>query len=82
VCYLEDIKLDLITFITVRRDRGMPVTCLMVSKKAGQMKPAFLKKTTQAQLQVVSRFLNQNSLVHWIATHTVQHSPKAIVGDA
>ena len=80
--FLEDIKVDLINFIDKWRDRGFPVSRLSVVKKAGQLKPEFEEKSMEARFMCVSRFLQQNGLVHRLATHTAQRAPDDVELDA
>ena len=80
--FLDDIKDELITFITEWRDRGLPVSRCAVVQKATQYKPAFAEKTLPARYICVSRFLHQNNMVHRIATHTSQKPPEAACEDA
>jgi hypothetical protein len=51
---LADIKHDLTLFITEWRDRGMPVSCWTIVKKAGELKPEFLDKSYHARAIAVS----------------------------
>ena len=60
----------------------MPVTCFTLVHKIGQLKPEFLKKTGNAGLMCVSRFLFANDLVHRVATHTAQRPPDEVHEDA
>jgi hypothetical protein len=39
--FFNDITQDLVIFVSLWRDCGMPVSCLAVICKAGQLKPAF-----------------------------------------
>ena len=80
--FLEDIKEELVTFITEWRDRGLPVSRFAVLQKATQHKPALADKSLPARYMIVSRFLHQNNLVHRLATHTSQKPPEAACEDA
>ena len=80
--FLEDIKEELVTFVTEWRDRGLPVSRFAVLQKATQYKPEFADKTLPARYMIISRFLHQNNLVHRLATHTSQKPPEAACEDA
>ena len=60
----------------------MPVSRFSVIQKATQLKPEFAKKTIQAHLMCVSRFLHKYDLVHRIGTNTSQKTPEAAKDDA
>ena len=47
--FLDDIKDELINFITEWRDRGLPVSRFAVLQKATQYKPAFAEKSLPAR---------------------------------
>jgi len=81
VGFLDDIQEELIAFVTVWRDCGMPVTRFALVHKIGQLKPAFLEKTGTARLMCISRFLSANNLVHHVATHTAQRPPDEVRED-
>ena len=73
--FLDDIKDELISFITEWRDRGLPVSRFAVLQKATQYKPTFAEKSLPARYMCISRFLHANNMVHRIATHTSQKPP-------
>jgi hypothetical protein len=60
----------------------MPVACFALVRKIGQLKPAFLEKTSTVHLMCVLRFLSANNLVHRVATHTAQRPPDEAHEDA
>jgi len=80
--FLDDIKDELISFITEWRDRGLPVSRFAVLQKATQYKPTFAEKSLPARYMCISRFLHANNMVHRIATHTSQKPPEAACQDA
>jgi hypothetical protein len=80
--FLDDIKEELVTFVTEWRDRGLPVSRFAVLMKATQYKPEFANKTLPARYITISRFLRKNNLVHRLATHTSQKPPEAACEDA
>jgi hypothetical protein len=80
--FLDDVKEELIAFITEWRDRGLPVSRFAVLQKATQCKPQFAEKTLSARYMCISRFLHHNNLVHRIATHTSQKPPEVACEDA
>ena len=80
--FLDDVKEELMTFITEWRDRGLPVSRFAVLKKATECKPEFAAKTLPARYMCISRFLHKNNLVHRIATHTSQKPPESACEDA
>jgi hypothetical protein len=79
--FLDNIAQDLVSFVSLWRDCGMPVSRLAVISKAGQLKPAFKEKTLSARQMCVSRFLLKNNLVHRVVTHTAQRLPEQVTVD-
>jgi hypothetical protein len=81
--FLDDIKDELISFITEWRDRGLPpVSRFAVLQKATQYKPTFAEKSLPARYMCISHFLHANNMVHRIATHTSQKPPEVACEDA
>jgi len=63
VGFLDDVKKkELIAFVSVWRDCGLPVTCLAVVRKIGQVKPDFLDWTLSGHLLVCCASLLQTIL--------------------
>ncbi len=60
----------------------MPETRFALVRKIGQLKHAFLEKTSTARLMCVSRFLSANNLVHRVATHMAKRPPDEVHEDA
>jgi len=80
--FMDDIKEELIAFVTDWRYRGIPVTHFALVHKIGSLKPEFLEKSTAARLMCVSRFLVMNNLVHRVGTHRAQCPPDEVHTDA
>jgi hypothetical protein len=54
----------------------------MPHQKACKLSPAFSNKTLSAQKAAISCFMAKNSLVHCMATHTVQRPPEEMCNEA
>ena len=80
--FLDNVKEELIEFITEWRDRGLPVSRFSVLQKATQFKPTFAEKSLAARYMCISRFLLANNLVHRIVTHASQKPPEVARDDA
>ena len=72
---VEDLKQELIEFITTWREKGFPVTRICLVRKVGQLKPEFQEKSMEARKMAISRFLAKNNLTLPMATHKAQRSP-------
>jgi hypothetical protein len=80
--FLSDIAEELICYVMEWSDRGMPVTRFALAQKATQLKPEFGKRSYQACMMVISRFIFNNNLVHRCATHTAQRLLESVKSDA
>ena len=69
---LEDLKDELIEFITQWRDKGFPVSRMCLVRKICALKPEFHEKTVEARKMAISRFLSKHNMTHRVATHKAQ----------
>jgi len=79
---LDDIEEDLVAFVEEWRVKGLPVSRVLLMRKAGSLKPEFLEKSHAAALASISRFLAKNRLSHRIATHVGQRNPVEVEAEA
>ena len=80
--FLDDIEPDLLGFVEGWRQVGLPVSRLVVIRKACQLKPSFLLKSDVARQMCVSRFLAKHDLVHRLGTHAAQRPPHEVEDEA
>jgi len=79
---LEDLKDELLEFITQWRDKGFPVSRMCLVRKICALKPEFREKTVEARKMAISRFLKKHNLTHRVATHKAQRLPGEVREEA
>ena len=79
---LEDLKDELLEFITQWRDKGFPVSRMCLVRKICALKPEFREKTVEARKMAISRFLAKNNMTHRVATHKAQRCPGEVREEA
>ncbi len=79
---LWEVEEELKAYIHLWRQKGFPVSRLLLVWKVGQLRPEFAEKTLAARKMVVSRFLARNQLTHRVATHKAQRCPGAVRDEA
>ena len=67
---------SLLSFIFELREQGMAVNTSMILMKAAKISRQFRKKSREAQISCVRRFVNAQGLVHQLGTHESQKAPK------
>ena len=79
---VENIKEELIEYVTNWREKGFPVTRMCLIRKVGQLKPEFMEKSMEARKMAISRFLAKNNMTHRVATHKAQRCPGEVREEA
>ena len=76
VSVFADIEKDLLNYIEEWRQKGFDVNRFTLLRKAGQLKPEILQKSTFAIKVAISRFLAKHGLTHRVTTHQAQRDPR------
>ncbi len=82
VSIFTDIEKDLLDYIEEWRQKGFDVNRFTLLRKAGQLKPEILQKSTFAIKMSISRFLSKNKLTHRVTTHQAQRDPREVEVEA
>jgi hypothetical protein len=82
ISVFADIEKDLLNYIEEWRQKGFDVNRFTLLRKAGQLKPEILQKSTFAIKVAISRFLTKNKLTHRVTTHQAQRDPREVEVEA
>jgi hypothetical protein len=82
VSIFADIKKDLLNYIKEWRQKGFDVDRFTLLRKARQLKPEILQKSTFAIKMSILRFLSKNKLTHRVTTHQAQRDPRKVEVEA
>ena len=82
VSAFADIEKDLLNYIEEWRQKGFDVNRFTLLRKAGQLKPKILQKSTFAIKVAISRFLAKHGLTHRVTTHQAQRDPREVEVEA
>ena len=79
---LDDVEVQLVTFVEEWRLKGLPVSRLSLVRKACQLSPVFSEKSLPAQKMAISRVMARNNLAHRMSAHAAQRPPEEVNQDA